>query len=132
MLCASLAPCTIWVHGKTATTLTTVSSKYKTSRSSTRVQFITAFVWYRHIYVNFSSVRLHFLLLSLQLPEALSLCISGTLLENISHYISWYTLKNTYYKEYCYGCEIWKPGLPLTYMTYAIIISTAKNQYFLR
>lgn len=64
MLYASLATCTIRVDGKSATTLTTVSSNYQTSHSSTTVQSLTACKWYRQVYVNFSIEHLHIFLLS--------------------------------------------------------------------
>lgn len=60
MLCASLAPCTIQVDGKTPSILTSVTFNYQTSHSSTTGQFVTACTWYRQVYVNFSSERLHF------------------------------------------------------------------------
>ena len=70
MLYASLAPCTIWVDGKTPTTLTIVTSNDQTSHSSSTVQFETACTWYRQVYVNFSGERLHFFLLSWEHPDA--------------------------------------------------------------
>jgi hypothetical protein len=134
MLCASLAPCTIWVNGKIPTTLTIVTSNYQTSHSSTTVQFVTACTRYRQVYVNFSSESLHFFLLSLEHPDVVQFTgwCSSTLQfrHTFGKYFTLHFLTHT--KQHMLQIMlplIWnlEYDLPLSYITYVTTISIVKN-----